>query len=145
MRESWLLTWIISLIDCLCSPIVDSDSDDEMYMKPARKKKIAQADLNDFFDKVPVLPAKKAPTARKVSSSKPAPSKKVPPKKNIISDDDDDDDSMGSDASAPAVERPVAPKRVARAAPKRYIEVLSEDEEGPPTTEADDSLFMDDD
>ncbi|KAF7986171.1 hypothetical protein HWV62_38564 [Athelia sp. TMB] len=119
---------------------VEADSDDE-YVKPAKKK----AAINDFFDRVPSKPtARKASgstTARKPSGSKPAPDKKPAAKKKTTSDDDEDMIGYGDSPAAPA--RTTAPKRAARAAPKKYIEIPSDDESD--GAGKDTSMFDDDD
>ncbi|KAF8837947.1 type II DNA topoisomerase [Paxillus ammoniavirescens] len=105
------------------SPMVDDDSDDEMYIRPAaKKKKTAQAAVTDFFDKVPAEPseAAKKPAARKASEIKPAAAKKKPAAKQKV--ESDDDEVMASDT---ADVRPAAPKRAARGKIKKYIEIES--------------------
>lgn len=124
---------------------MDNEEDsDEAYLKPAKKK----AAINDFFDRVPSKPtARKASgsaTAGKPSGSKPAPAKKLASKKKVTSDDDDDDDGMigyGESPASPA--RDTAPKRTARAAPKKYIEIPSDEESDDGGKDA--SMFDDDD
>lgn len=118
----------------------ESDSDSE-YVKPA-KKKVA---IGDFFDKLPAGPSKPiarktsdSTTARKASGSKSAPPKKAPLKKKASSDEELDDYD-----SPPVPERSTAPKRTARVAPKKYIEVLSDDD-GVAGEDKDDSMFEDD-
>ncbi|KAG2069851.1 type II DNA topoisomerase [Suillus decipiens] len=97
---------------------VEEDSDED-YIKPAAKKmKISQAPVTDFFDKKPPghLEPKK-PVARKPSSSKPVPAKKAVAKK-----ESDDEIIVASDSDAP----PAPPKRPARAKTKKYIEIESD-------------------
>jgi DNA topoisomerase-2 len=103
--------------------MVDDDSDDEMYIRPAvKKQKTAQAAVTDFFDKVPAEPSEavKKPAARKASGSKPAAAKKKPVAKKKV--ESDDDEVMASDT---AEARPAAPKRAARGKIKKYIEIGS--------------------
>lgn len=104
--------------------------------------------MSDFFNKAGPSDAKKkaaAPVPRKISqkmkpASPPKPKKAAAPKKKVVdSDDDDDDDIMDYDElpKAPAPAR----ARAARTAPKKYVEVISDDE----PADAEDSLFEDDD
>ncbi|KAG1725573.1 DNA topoisomerase [Suillus paluster] len=114
------------------SPKAEKDSDED-YIKPAAKKmKINQAPVTDFFDKKPSGPSEpKKPAARKPSSSKPAPAKKAVAKK-----ESDDDISIKSDSDVP----PPPPKRTARAKSKKYIEIESDS-----VSETEDvSMFEDD-
>ncbi|KAF9242373.1 DNA topoisomerase [Melanogaster broomeanus] len=100
------------------SPMVDDDSDDEVYIRPAAKKKKT---VTDFFDKVPAGPTEvaKKPAARKASGSKPAAAKK-PAAKKVESEDDE---AMMSDA---VEARPAAPKRATRGKAQKYIEIESD-------------------
>lgn len=123
---------------------MDNEEDtDEAYLKPAKKK----AAINDFFDRVPSKPtARKASgstTASKPSGSKPAPAKKPASKKKVSSDDDNDDDMIGYGESPAAPARDTAPKRTARAVPKKYIEIPSDNESDDGGKDA--SMFDDDD
>jgi hypothetical protein len=96
---------------------------------PVKKKKAT---------KEPDLPSgtSKKPAARKASSStKPASSKKAFGKKTAGSDDNDSDIDYDLPPRA-------APKRAARAPPKQYIDLTSEDDER--RDPGDDSLFEDD-
>jgi len=109
---------------------VDEDSEED-YIKPAaKKKKLTQAPVTDFFDNTPPGPAEtKKPAAKQPSGSKLAPAKKA------VKMDSDDEVSIKSDSDAPRV---VAPKRAVRAKIKKYIEVES-------GSEVDDvSMFEDD-
>ncbi|KAH7884005.1 DNA topoisomerase [Phlebopus sp. FC_14] len=110
--------------DIIGRPVLSDDSDEDLYTRPAaKKKKTLQAAVTDFYDKMPsgAEPAKK-PTARKASSSKPAskpaPVKKPSTKKKTVSDDDE----VVSDIVEP---RAVAPRRAARAKAKTYVEIES--------------------
>ncbi|KIJ60083.1 hypothetical protein HYDPIDRAFT_177534 [Hydnomerulius pinastri MD-312] len=120
------------------SPMEDNeDSDDDMYIRPATKKKktTAQAAVTDFFDKMPAAPSEavKKPAARKASGTKAAPAKKPVSKKKVESDDDE---VMVSDT---VEARPAAPKRAARGKAKKYVEIGSgSDEEN-----EDDDMFED--
>ncbi|KAI0328009.1 type II DNA topoisomerase [Cubamyces sp. BRFM 1775] len=130
------------------------DSDDDMYIKPAPKRKKAekspaqdddddimevapppkkngkQAAVTDFFGKAAPAAAAKKPAPRKVSSSsqaaKSAPAKK-PAKKAVVSEDDfsDDDD----DVPPPPKPRNEAPKRATRGVVSKYVEITSGDED----------------
>jgi DNA topoisomerase II len=96
--------------------IDDDDSDDELYVKPAKKK--------------PALgPATKkaAPVPRKISQSmKPASPPKAKPKKMGESSDDD---GMDYDDLPKPPARSTVPARAARGAPKKYVELLSDDDD----------------
>ena len=109
----------------------ESESEDSLNVKPTKKKKVT-----DFFDKLPE-PGAKQPIARKASGSRPQPTVKKPTKKAV--DSEEDDSGGGSPVS---VVRVTAPKRAARAAPKKYIEVESDsgDDDG-----GDGSTFDEDD
>jgi DNA topoisomerase-2 len=113
---------------------VEEDSDED-YIKPAaKKKKIMQAPVTDFFGKIPSGPLEaKKPVARKPSSSKPAPAKKA-----VVKKDSDDHISIKSDSDIPPALRAVAPKRAARGKSKKYVEVESE-------SEADEGSMFEDD
>lgn len=97
--------------------------------------------MTDFFTKAGPSDAKKKPVPRKISQKmKPAspPKPKKVAAKKVVDSEDDDDDLMDYD------ELPKAPPvraRAARAAPKTYIEVISDEEPG----DAGDSLFESDD
>jgi len=111
----------------------DEDSEED-YIKPAaKKKKLTQAPVTDFFDNTPSGPAEtKKPAAKQPSGSKLVPAKKA------VKMDSDDEVSIKSDSDAPPSPRVVAPKRAVRAKIKKYIEVES-------GSEMDDvSMFEDD-
>lgn len=116
----------------MCSPSSEQESDDEMSLKPAKKRKVGEKPITDFFGKAPTKAA--APTARKASGSqatnaKAAPAKKAPAKKVVVSDDDESMDD------AP----PPPPKRAARkAAPKTYIDIESDEDGDGPGSEFED-------
>ena len=87
-----------------------------MIVKPAAKKKKAQqTTLDNFSNKEP-------PSPGKVSLMKPRPQPKKAPPKKIIESDDDEIEPVA------ATKRTEAPRRAARAAPKKYIEIGSDDE-----------------
>lgn len=111
-----------------------------MSLKPA-KKKVQQSSLTKFFgasgnkknkeDDDEVTPISKSP---KIAAMKPkpkaAPSKKpVAKAKKYIDSDDDVGDGSEIDVESPAPKRTGAPKRAVRAAPKKYIEIGSDDDE----------------
>lgn len=99
-----------------------------MDLKPAKKKKTQQSSLTNFFAKDSDPPEAKPPTPSKISAMKPKPKaapKKAAPKKPAESDDDD----IEMDDAPAASKRVDAPRRAARAAPKKYIEINS-DEDG---------------
>lgn len=99
-----------------------------MTLKPAKKKK-AQQSLTNFLVKDSDPLEAKPPTPSKISAMKPKPKaapKKPAPKKPAESDDDDD---IEMDDAPAASKRVDAPRRAARAAPKKYIEINS-DEDG---------------
>ncbi|KAJ7356666.1 DNA topoisomerase II [Mycena albidolilacea] len=114
------------------------DSDDE----PPKKKKSspAQPAVTDFFSKAGPSGASNKPEPRKISKSmkpaSPPKPKKAPPKRLVDSSDDEMYDSV------PAPPARTAPSRPARAAPKKYVEILS-DEDDDATGEQ--SMFVDDD
>ncbi|THG93975.1 hypothetical protein EW026_g7395 [Hermanssonia centrifuga] len=133
------------------NPFSEEESDDELGLKPSKKKKTADKPLTDFFDKVPNGTSK--PTARKPSSgpapakSRAAPAKKAPPTKKSPSSDSEDRpaakapakkapakkvvQSEDDDESVPAApKRGEAPRRAARAVPKTYIDIVSSDDDG---------------
>jgi DNA topoisomerase-2 len=121
------------------SPDFEEDSTDE-YVKPANKK----AAIDDFTGSSKPTASRNAPdtamrkasgstTARKPSGSIAAAMKKKSPKKKP-----DSDDEMVYSDSPPA--RITALKRSARAAPKKYIEILSDDD----SADKDESMFDDD-
>jgi DNA topoisomerase II len=121
---------------------IEEDSTDE-YVRPVKKK----AAIDDFFGSsgpskpttsrkaVMAQKASSSTTARKVSGKVAAAMKKKSPKKKLDSDDEliDYNDSL-----APA--RTTASKRVARAAPKKYIEIPSDSDDGSDK----ESMFEDD-
>ena len=128
----------------MVSPSIDlDDSGDELYMKRAKKKKAisgTQAEMTDFFDKArPVT--KKAPAPRKISRSmKPASPPKPKLKKVPVKESDDsDDDALDYGDFVKPPTRSVGLSRAARSAPKKYVEILSDDEE----EEKDESTFED--
>jgi len=96
------------------SPSSDDDADDDLYTKPAvKKRKPQQISVTN----------KEPPSPSKVALMKPrAQPKKAPPKKNVDSDEDEPEPIV-------VTKRTEAPKRAARAAPKKYIEIGSEDED----------------
>ena len=104
-----------------------------MYIKPAKKKRPQQAPLTDFFGGNSANEPPKPPTPSKVAAmkpkAKPAPAKKatVPKKKTVLSSDDEGEVSA-DDSPAPA-KRTEPPRRPARAQPKKYIEIGSDDED----------------
>jgi DNA topoisomerase-2 len=105
------------------------ESDEDVSVQPAKKKKGA---LTDFFDKVP--PAKAAVARKASGASKPPPAKKAPAKKKA--DSDVEENSMVIE-HVPLPPPRAAPSRAARAAPKQaYIDVGSDDE-------GNDSIFVD--
>jgi DNA topoisomerase-2 len=102
-----------------------------MNLKPSKKKR--PSDNLDLYQEIPTVGPSKAtkkPVARQVSST----AKPAPPKKKVVESDDDDNDIGESRAPLPS-------KRIARTAPKKYIDVSSSDEDG---DDGDDSLFVDD-
>lgn len=110
-----------------------------MDIQPAKKKKAPskQADIGDFFAG-PSGAAKKSTAVRKISQSmKPASPKLKKTVPKIV--DDDDDDDMDFDALPKPPPRTTAPARAARGATKKYVEILSDEDEG------DASMFVDDD
>ncbi|KAJ7771941.1 DNA topoisomerase II [Mycena maculata] len=115
------------------------DSDDE----PPKKKKAspAQPAVTDFFSKAGPSGANSKPEQRKISKSmklaSPPKAKKGPPKKIL----DSSDDEMDYDAVPAALTR-TAPSRPARAAPKKYVEILSDEDDD---ATGDQSMFVDDD
>ncbi|KAG5646884.1 hypothetical protein DXG03_001960 [Asterophora parasitica] len=119
------------------SPAVSENSDDDLYTKPAAKKK----KVTDFFTKAaPKAKEPAAPAAKKLSKSmKPASPPKAKSKAKVVSDSDDDD-LMDFD-SLPVPKKAAAPARAARAAPKKYVEILSDDDED---GNEDASMFEDD-
>ncbi|KAF5377158.1 hypothetical protein D9615_006417 [Tricholomella constricta] len=124
------------------SPALSEDSDDDLYIKPAAKKK----KVTDFFEKAaPKTTEPVAPTARKLSKSmKPAspPKPKPKAKAKVVSDSDHDDDLMNYDELPVPKKAAPAPARAARAAPKKYVEILSDDDDD---GNEDASMFEDDD
>ncbi|KAF7306385.1 DNA topoisomerase 2 [Mycena indigotica] len=115
------------------------DSEDE----PPKKKKASasQAAVTDFFAKAGPSGASSKPEPRKISKSmkpaSPPKPKKAPPKRLIDSEDEDDD----MYDSVPPAAAPAPSRRPARAAPKKYVEIGSDDE----GETGDNSLFVDDD
>ncbi|KAH8120719.1 DNA topoisomerase II [Phellopilus nigrolimitatus] len=115
------------------SPASDDESEDDMALKPAKKK--AQISLTDFFNKGKQKddePKAKPPTPSKITGMKPkkaAPAKKAPGKKVIESENEDDNES-GMEVDPPAAKRAEVSKRTARAAPKKYIELSDDDDDG---------------
>lgn len=108
------------------SPDSDEDSD-ALYLKPAKKKTASskpQATVTDFFDKVPSGAVAKKPTARKASGSKLVVSMA---KAKVV--DSDHDVEMVDDVAPAMAKRNAAPRRAARAAPKKYVEILSSEAE----------------
>lgn len=108
-------------------------------LEPASKK----TKVTDFFGKSAPASKKKegaAPTTgRKISQSmKPAspPKPKARPKPKV--DSDSEDDGFMDYDELPAPKKVAPPARAARAAPKKYVEVISDDEG------EEDSIFEDD-
>ncbi|GJE94175.1 DNA topoisomerase 2 [Phanerochaete sordida] len=117
------------------SPGSDVESDDEVALKPAKKKVATEKPLTDFFGKAQPKPA---PTARKVSGSSSNASKgKAPVKKAAKKVVDSEDEDISMDELPPAPKRNEAPKRAARAAPKTYIDI-SDDGDGGSGSEFED-------
>jgi DNA topoisomerase-2 len=115
---------------------IEEDSADE-YVKPAKKKSA----VDSFETAGPSKPTTSrkpsgSTTARKPSGSIAAAMKKKSPKKKSESDDE-----MIDYDSPPVPARTTAPKRPARAVPKKYIEIPSDDDEG---GDKDESMFEDD-
>lgn len=81
---------------------------------PAKIVESDDDELNDF----------KPPSKSKATKKAPAPVKKS---KKDASDDDGDDSAMEVDAAPP--KRNGAPRRTARSAPKKYIELSSEEDD----------------
>ncbi|KZT51053.1 type II DNA topoisomerase [Calocera cornea HHB12733] len=92
---------------------LDMEDDDDMYIKPAPKKPktTTSGSINDFFDKVPAAPAKKAPVLRKVSA------------KPKIAESDEDEGVV------PSASQGTRPQRAARAAAPKYVELDPDDED----------------
>lgn len=107
------------------SPGSDAGSDDEVALKPAKKKAATEKPLTDFFSKAQPKPA---PTARKASGSTQASKAKAPVKKATKKVVESDDDDVSMDDAPPSVpKRSEAPRRAARAAPKAYIDISDDD------------------
>ncbi|OSX67990.1 hypothetical protein POSPLADRAFT_1072653 [Postia placenta MAD-698-R-SB12] len=100
-----------------------SSSSQTAKAKAAPRKKQASKVIESEDDDPP--PPPKATTARKASASKPPPAKKAPAKKAVGSDVED----VSIDEIAPLPPRSEAPKRAARAAAKKYVEIASSSEE----------------
>ncbi|KIM84751.1 hypothetical protein PILCRDRAFT_780689 [Piloderma croceum F 1598] len=113
---------------------IEEDSADE-YVKPAKKKSAVDG-LETAGPSKPTTSRKPSGStmARKPSGSIAAAMKKKSPKKKSESDDE-----MNDYDSPPVPAR--APKRPARAVPKKYIEIPSDDDEG---GDKDESMFEDD-
>ncbi|KAJ7171777.1 DNA topoisomerase II [Mycena crocata] len=113
------------------------DSDDE---PPKKKKSPTQPAVTEFFAKAGPSGAASKPEARKISKSmkpaSPPKPKKAPPKRLA----DSSDEEMDYD-EVPAAPARAASSRPARAPPKKYVEILSDDDDGT----GDQSMFMDDD
>ncbi|KAF8060944.1 DNA topoisomerase II [Lyophyllum atratum] len=121
------------------SPIPSDDSEDDLYVKPAPKKK----KVTDFFEKATTKTKElaAAPTARKISKSmKPASPPKVKAKAKSKVTSDSDDDLMDFD-KLPLPKAAPAPARAARAVSKKYVEILSDDDD---EGNEDASMFEDD-
>jgi DNA topoisomerase II len=124
------LRWMGPLLIMIVSPEIDEDdSDEEVYVKPAKKKKEA-------VNQVEPATKKGAPVSRKISQSmKPASPPKPKPKKvgqkkwGGSSEDDEDGDLMDYDDLPKPPARSAIPARAARGARKKYVEILTEDEE----------------
>ncbi|TDL28967.1 DNA topoisomerase II [Rickenella mellea] len=112
------------------------DSDDDLYTKPAKKRKPAeQPELTNFFKKDVAPKEKKPPSPSKVGGMKP---RVMSQKKAVVKKvESDEEDSFMADS--PPV-KATAPKRAARAAPKKYVEVGSDDNEN----NADDTFEISD-
>lgn len=130
---------MLIVANIVCSPPSDEESDFVTAVKPAKKKAAAQPNVTDFFDSVPdAPPAKNKPVPRKISSSmKPKSPKqaKIAPKKKTVIDDSDDDMAIEED-DVPV--RATIPKRAARAAPKKYVEIGSDSGDGGSDFDIDD-------
>ncbi|TFK47941.1 type II DNA topoisomerase [Heliocybe sulcata] len=94
---------------------VDDDSGDDLYLQPAKKKRV-QPPVTKFFDEVP---AKKAQSRKPSGSKAPANQAKRPSKKVDSEDEVDISD----------VRPPPSTKRATRGVAKTYIEVTSDDED----------------
>ncbi|KAJ7451128.1 DNA topoisomerase II [Mycena latifolia] len=114
------------------------DSDEE---PPKKKASPPQPAVTDFFSKAGPSGAASKPEQRKISKSmkpaSPPKPKKGPPKKIV----DSSDDELDYDA-VPAAPTRTVPSRPARAAPKKYVEILSDEDED---ATGDQSMFVDDD
>ncbi|GLB36598.1 putative control of topological states of DNA by transient breakage and subsequent rejoining of DNA strands [Lyophyllum shimeji] len=124
------------------SPVLTDDSDDDFDVKPAAKK----TKVTDFFNKQPPKAKEPAapPTARKISKSmKPAspPKPKAKVKAKAASDSEDDDELMDFDELPVPKKTAPPPARAAKSAPKKYVEVLSDDDD---EVNEDASMFEDD-
>lgn len=121
------------MLTCAYSPRSQEESDDEMAIRPPKKKVAIEKPVTDFFGKAQPKPA---PTARKPSSSSNVSKGKAPAKKVAKKVVDSDDDILMDDERA-VLKRAEAPRRAARAAPKTYIDI-SGDEDGGSGSEFED-------
>lgn len=108
------------------SPAIDEDdSDEDMYVKPAKKKKPA-GDSTEYFGKAGPATKKAGVVPRKISQSmKPA----SPPKAKKGKKAEESDDMMDYDDLPKPPARSTAPARAARGAVKKYVEIMSDDDE----------------
>jgi DNA topoisomerase-2 len=131
-------------VDLLASPEIDeADSDEDLYVKPA-KKKAAVGKVTDFSDKAESATKKAAQVPRKISQSmKPASPPK--PKKALVKKlADSSDDEAGDLMDYDELPKPrTLPARPGRGAPKKYVEILSDDEDEDGKGK-DESMFEDD-
>lgn len=100
-----------------------------MFLKPIKKSKTQQAPLTTFFDKEDGKLEKGGKVTTKAASrSRIASGKKPSSKKTLESDDDGPTLEEGPD---PVVEkRGLPPRRAARAAPKKYVEIDTDEDGG---------------
>jgi DNA topoisomerase-2 len=127
-RKRWGHRWyaLTYWSDIACSDSFEVDSDDDV--KPVAKKSKAtkaQAAVTDFFDVVPdPKPSKDAVAPSKARPRAVSGSKKAPAKKKAVESDLEGDDSFGAIPAPPPRDSP--PKRAARGAAKKYIEIESD-------------------
>ena len=124
------LRWRPFLIMIVSPEIDEDDSNEELHAKPAKKKKASAEAVNQ----VEPTTKKTAPVPRKISqsmklASPPKPKPKKVPQKKLGDSSDDDGDLMDYDDLPKPPARSTVPARAARGAPKKYVEILTEDDE----------------
>ena len=102
----------------------EDESSDDLYIRPAAKKtKMTQVTMTDFFGKAGPSEATKKAAARKPLGNKPTAAKKLASKKEVESNVEEDEIVINDVTET----RPAALARAARGKAKKYVEIESGD------------------